>query len=104
MQESEQDQETLLSLRSHTPMTKPLTLLPQPPACPALLRSLTAAKCHNRAHWFVFVVVQISIAFIFKAVLQFLSDLREQLILNVHFSIKWCATSLHLKMLGGHFS
>lgn len=69
-------------------------------------RVLTAARCHNRApwaHWVVFVVVQIGIAFIFKPGWQFLSDLSEQLILNVHFGIKWCATSLHLRTWGGHF-
>lgn len=74
------------------------------PSSPA--RGLTAARCHNRTHWarwVVFVIVRIGIAFIFKPGWQFLSDLSEQLIWNIHFGIKWYATSLHLRTWGGCF-
>lgn len=45
----------------------------------------------------VFIVVQVGIAFILKSGWQFLSDLSEQLMLNVSFDIKWWDTSLHLR-------
>lgn len=51
-------------------------------------KGLTAARCYNRelwTHWVIwgFFIVQVGIAFIFKPSWHFLSDLSEQLLLNV---------------------